>query len=275
MSKTNKFQYFNDTQRGNVTVLDATMSDFSYIRHAHEEYSLGVTLKGRQDFFCRNGFHKSPAGGVLVFNPEDVHDGHSGISESLEYVMIYVHPDELMPLFQALGCTQQSIVRVNTPLMNDALLRHQILSFRNILDNPTHTKIDYEFSLFQLAQSLAKHAGRADDCSRSVTSRDRLLTQAKDFILANTTQDISIDDIAAVANMSKYHFIRSFRRQFGITPHKYVLNSRIIAARKAIEAGAPASETAQVYGFADNSHFNRCFKPIFGMTPKQYQRQLN
>lgn len=80
--------------------------------------------------------------------------------------------------------------------------------------------------------------------------------------------------MAQAAAMSKYHFIRLFHRQFGITPHQYVLNCRINAARKYLETGLPSSHVAQLSGFADNSHLNRHFKRTFGMTPKQYQLQL-
>ncbi len=105
--------------------------------------------------------------------------------------------------------------------------------------------------------------------------QETLLVRAKDFILDNLNKDLSIDDIAGAASMSKSHFIRRFRSQFGITPHQYVLNCRINSARKVLELGTPASEVAQAFGFADGSHFNRRFKRVYGMTPKQYQLQIS
>ncbi len=272
--KENHFQ-FSSSQEQHITALDATMSDFSYAKHAHEEYSLGVTLKGRQDFFCQGAFHKSPAGGVLLFNPEDVHDGHSGVAETLEYVMLYIHPDEFKPLFQALGYNHNATLRLNAPLMDDPILKHQILSLRHLIDQPTHSTIEFESGLFNIAQSLVTKAGKIDASYHSpLTRKDRLLCQAKEYINDNLEQDISINDIAESASMSKYHFIRLFHRQFGITPHQYVLNSRINSARKWLEKGLSSSQVAQQSGFADISHLNRHFKRSFGMTPKQYQRQL-
>nr|QIH43228.1 AraC family transcriptional regulator [Vibrio ziniensis] len=251
------------------------MSDFSYAKHAHEEYSIGVTLKGRQDFFCQKAFHKSPSGGVLLFNPEDVHDGHSGGSENLEYVMLYIHPNELKPLFQALGYGKDTTLRLDSPLMDDAVLRHQILSMHQLVSEPNHSTIEFESGLFHIAQSLVAKAGKLDqEYSPPLSRKDSLLTRAKDFIIGHIDQDISIDDVANAATMSKYHFIRLFHRQFGITPHQYVLNCRINAARKYLESGLPSSHVAQLSGFADNSHLNRHFKRTFGMTPKQYQLQL-
>ncbi|WP_080571544.1 helix-turn-helix domain-containing protein [Pseudoalteromonas mariniglutinosa] len=57
--------------------------------------------------------------------------------------------------------------------------------------------------------------------------------------------------------------------------HQYVLNCRIIQARKYIESGLSTSRAALDAGFADNSHLNRHFKRVFGLTSTQYQRQLS
>ncbi|MEH6393891.1 AraC family transcriptional regulator [Pseudoalteromonas sp.] len=271
----NQFQYINDKTLNQFTLLDAKMTDFSYSKHAHEEYSLGVTLQGRQDFFCQRAFHKSASGGVIVFNPDDIHDGQSGVTEHLEYVMLYVHPDEFAPMFNALGYTKNTAPRVACPLLNDPVLAQQILALKQLTHSGNYTRIDGEAALFNIAHSFIKHTGCAIDPLSISSKKDTLLLKAKDYIMANLANDISIDDIAAAATMSKYHFIRLFNQQFGITPHQYVLNCRINQARKYIESGLSSSRVALDAGFADNSHLNRHFKRIFGLTPKQYQRQLS
>ena len=63
-------------------------------------------------------------------------------------------------------------------------------------------------------------------------------------------------------------------RPFGMTPHQYVINCRVNAARAALDQGAPLTEIALRFGFTDLSHFNRRFKRIYGMTPYQYQRDI-
>ena len=119
MSKDNHFKYINNEQHQSISMLTATMSDFTYAKHAHEEYSIGITLQGRQDFFCRNAFYKSVPGNVILFNPEDIHDGHSGTEQNLEYLMLYIHPDEFQPLFKALGYKQDCTLRMANTLYAD------------------------------------------------------------------------------------------------------------------------------------------------------------
>lgn len=275
MNLKNHFQFANNPKLSSVTGLRATMSDFSYGRHTHEEYSLGVTLKGRQDFFCRNAFYKSQAGGIILFNPEDVHDGHSGLDQEIEYVMLYIHPNEFKPLFNTLGYNKGHTLRLDNNLLDDPTLRNQILSLSQLMHQSQHSKIECETALFHIAHSLVRLNGSLDIITSSKSRKDSLLLRAKDFIIANLEQDICIDNIAQEVNMSKYHFIRQFRIQFGITPHQYVLSCRINQARKALEVGLTSSQAALDSGFADSSHLNRRFKLAYGITPKQYQMQYS
>ena len=87
MGSISQFEFFKSDHVPSLTVLKAAIGDFSYDRHAHEEYALGVTLAGRQDFFSGGQFHRSPPGNVILFNPEDVHDGHSGGEQALDLVL--------------------------------------------------------------------------------------------------------------------------------------------------------------------------------------------
>lgn len=274
MSDKNRFQFINNDKCENVIALDATMSDFTYSKHTHEEYSLGVTIQGRQDFFCQNSFHKSDSGNIIIFNPEDVHDGHSAGEQDLKYKMLYIHPNEFHPLLKALGYQQKSLLRIKQPVINNATLRHHILKFSSLIQLPNYAQIEFDDCLFQVAQSLVALSGELDLGTRNSKQIDKLLLRARDYILASLDQDISIDDIAESASMSKFHFIRQFRLQYGITPHQYVLSCRVNLARKYIELGTPLNQAALEAGFADNSHLNRHFKRIYGLTPKRFQKQF-
>ncbi|MDW6093433.1 AraC family transcriptional regulator [Vibrio rhizosphaerae] len=270
----NHFKFENSTSLPGVKILTANMHDFSYDKHAHEEYSLGVTLQGRQDFFCCRRFHQSLPGGVILFNPDDVHDGHSGGTTDLSYVMTYIHPRTFRALFLALGVKPDHMVRVEGVLFDDWMFKQQIMTFAHIVNSGYYSKIEQELALFRLAHTLVRKSGSLREMLPQ-RRQDVLLNRAKAFIHSQYQDDLMIDDIAAVANMSKYHFIRLFRAQFGITPHQYVLNCRINGVQKALESGLPTSTVAQMFRFADVSHMNRRFKKLYGMTPKQYQTQLN
>lgn len=71
-----------------------------------------------------------------------------------------------------------------------------------------------------------------------------------------------MDEIANAACVSKFHFIRMFSEQVGMTPHQYVLISRINKCKMALESGEKAVDMAMELGFSDVSHLNRKFKSI-------------
>ena len=94
-----------------------------------------------------------------------------------------------------------------------------------------------------------------------------------DYIEANLTEDISLTDLALVAQLSKFHFSRLFKAAIGTTPHQYLLKRRIERAALILQRGESSiAQTAFQFGFTDQSHFTRVFKKIKGITPKQFLR---
>ncbi len=91
---------------------------------------------------------------------------------------------------------------------------------------------------------------------------------------ANYTQEISLDDLAAAAGLSKFHFLRLFAARLGTTPHRYQLLLRVIYAKRLLRSGVELAEVALRTGFFDQSHFTRCFHEIVGVTPGRYQVDL-
>lgn len=273
MKHENQFQYIKSQHLDQVTVLQAEMDDFSYGKHSHEEFSFGVTLAGRQDFFASGAFHRSHPGNIIIFNPGEVHDGHSGTDDTLQYRMLYVHPNQLKPMLSSAGIKQSEDFQIVDTMLDDPLLRQHILNMALLIENKTNDKLQQECELYQVALSIAQRYGEysPEHKRRKV---DRLLLQARDFIQENIQSDMSLDEISQHANLSKYHFLRMFRQQFGITPHQYILNCRVNRAREDLESGTPLDDVVFQYGFSDLSHFNRRFKPTYGMTPRQYQQHF-
>jgi AraC family transcriptional regulator len=99
------------------------------------------------------------------------------------------------------------------------------------------------------------------------------LTEAKDFLHDNFAESFVLEDVVKVAGVHAVHLSRVFRKRFGCTIGEYVRRLRVeFAARKMFETDEAFSEIAHAAGFADQSHFNRTFKGIYGITPAEYRR---
>lgn len=82
----------------------------------------------------------------------------------------------------------------------------------------------------------------------------------------------SLEDMAALACMSKYHLVRAFRREAGLTPHQFQLQNRVRKGQRLLNGPATVAEAAAAAGFCDQSHFDRQFKRLVGLTPADYKR---
>ena len=102
----------------------------------------------------------------------------------------------------------------------------------------------------------------------------RQLTRVREFIDAQIPNEITISDLAALAELSHYHFIRAFKDTVGLSPYQYVLSERIRRAR-ALLSGSDLSlgDVALAVGFSDAAHLNRVFRKFAGVTPTAFRRE--
>lgn len=71
---------------------------------------------------------------------------------------------------------------------------------------------------------------------------------------------------------SRFHFIRKFKSEMGITPHQYIVQSRIREVKKLLTTEMPIADAAAQAGFCDQSHLNRWFNRNIGITPQRYKK---
>lgn len=92
------------------------------------------------------------------------------------------------------------------------------------------------------------------------------------YINENFANNITVEKLAARAGLSQYHFIRTFKRETGFTPHEYIVNTRIATAKYLLKSTQlPIKEICFTTGFSCESVFCGAFKRYQGVTPTQYR----
>jgi AraC family transcriptional regulator len=92
-----------------------------------------------------------------------------------------------------------------------------------------------------------------------------------DYINDRLAQELGLEELAAIAQLSAYHFCRSFKRSTGFTPHQYVIRQRVERAKRLLKEGKLGiAGVAVACGFTHQSHLNRHFKRLTGVTPKKF-----
>jgi AraC family transcriptional regulator len=95
------------------------------------------------------------------------------------------------------------------------------------------------------------------------------------FIEEHLEQDLSLEAIANLLQLSPHYFASLFKQSVGQSPHQYVLQSRIERSKQLLkQSGLSIAQVAQGMGFQNQSHFTTAFHRIVGCTPKAYRDQV-
>ena len=90
-----------------------------------------------------------------------------------------------------------------------------------------------------------------------------------DYINDYLERELSLNELAAIAQLSPYHFSRAFKQSTGFSPHQYVIQQRVERAKQLLRQGKMSiAEIAIACGFTHQSHLNRHFKRLTGVTPR-------
>lgn len=246
-----------------VTALSASMTEFRYKKHAHEEYALGVTRRGIQQYLLDGSSQTSFKDGVMLFAPEQVHDGGAKNSEGIEYVMLYIKPKLFLELLET-----KEMLRFQSPIVYNPSIAKNILALAEAIFRDAEESLRSDLLL-----SLADSVSNADF---QWYPKDSVFTaKAKKLIRGDLCHLLNLDDVSNSFGMSKFRFIRLFKANAGTSPYQYYLNSKIERARQIIEHDKDIYSAVTECGFVDLTHLNRHFKGMFGVTAREYLHQVS
>jgi AraC family transcriptional regulator len=99
------------------------------------------------------------------------------------------------------------------------------------------------------------------------------LRHCQEYIEANLTGNITLDELSRTANVSLFHFIRAFKKSTGMTPHRYILDRRVRNAETLlISSNDSVGDIAKAVGFLSAGHFSSAFQKILQIAPTAYRR---
>lgn len=232
----------------------------------HACHSLSYVRRG--SFACRSGSegHNLVAGAVMVGRPgrEYVcnHDHHAQGDECLSFQLS-------AELADGLGAGP-AWERVALPPLAELMVLGEMASAAAGGDSD----IGADEVGMVLASRFARLAGmdRPEHGSPSARDRRRAASAAL-WIESHAHAPVDLDLAAAEAGLSPFHFLRLFTRVLGVTPHQYLVRSRLRHAARLLAAdNRPVTDVAYDAGFGDLSNFMRTFRRAAGLSPRRFRQ---
>jgi AraC family transcriptional regulator len=161
--------------------------------------------------------------------------------------------------------------------LNDDLIRQVGTSVLTELSEPTATsRMVAEMSSLMLATRLIQNYVDRSLIDRIAGSANRLdhtrMRRVLDYIDQNLEEAFTVEDLAALANLSLFHFAHMFTNTMGMPPQRYVSRRRLNSAMRMIATGKiPLSEIAFRSGFSSQASFTRAFRRATNMTPGEFR----
>lgn len=215
--------------------------------------------------------------GMSILMPagyDSVWEGDAAISARLRV------PSELvLRAAEEIGVrAQRSVEILNVFQMHDPTIENIGKLLLSELDRPSHPaqSLIVEAASHALAAHLLRsyNAFDAPPAQGAHALGARTLASVISYIEDHLAGPIGLAELASIAQVSRFHFTRLFKRSTGLTPMTYLERSRIHQAQELLrDAELPLSEIALVVGFADQSHFTRRFHRHVGCTPAAFARE--
>lgn len=255
-----------------LEIVHADYKGQEFSKHVHEGYTIGVIEKGAQRFYRSGEIHTADTNAIILVNADDVHTGESASPEGWQYRAMYPLPKHFenvsVDLYEGKKCAPY----FSSSVINDPLFTEQLRLLFNQVDNNA-SKLLTETILYSLMLRLTLCHSSLRHVPKDISGSKEKLIRVKEYLDFYPEEDISLKQLAIIAGLSQYHFIRQFKKMFDLAPHGYQIQARLKKAKNLLKAGVKPVMVAMDCGFHDQSHFNRHFKKALGTTPSKFQKQ--
>lgn len=248
-----------------VELFEGAYFSYEFSKHFHNVPAVGVVETGSMGAFHENKNHALTQGTLLMFNPGEVHAAYPLNADGWSFRMLYLEPE----LYEKLSIEHgHETIGFTQPFAYDPQLAASLADLHRRLEAHCDA-LEVESLLVGIFGQLAGRysAGLPAETARTETDKVQRMLE---YINEHYQSDVSLDDLAEVSGFSVFHLLRTFRKNVGITPHRYLTQLRVEMGKRLLREGKDINDVALQVGFADQSHFTRHFKRILGVTPGQY-----
>lgn len=241
-------------------------------KHMHDDFQIAVNTRAPGRYICDGKSWSAQPGDIVAVHPGEVHStvGACNRPDNKPALLLYVSESRLQAVASALTGRAQAMIGFGQRVFSDPLLATQ-LTRAHAESARGESELSKDSWVVQtISTLLMRHALKPGQVSWRVHQDRKRVERARDFISDHFADNISLDVLADIVQLSPFQLCRIFSREYGLAPHSYQTAMRVDRAKVLLACGTAPADAAVATGFYDQSHLNRHFQRIVGVTPGRY-----
>ena len=263
------------TIRGTAKLLNVASAkqggDWHSVQHTHNCSELFYVIEGQGQFLIENQTYPVSINDLVIVNPNVLHTEVSLNASPLKYIVLGI---EGLELSAASEHEDTRFCIINLKSIKDTVLHH----LQNMLAEIETKKPGYDIVCQDLMEILIVLLGRQTNFSTVLTpiskKTNRLCGATKRYIDTHYQENITLDQLAELNHISKFHLAHAFTEEYGISPINYLISKRISEAEHLLKTtDFSLSLISNTTGFSSSSYFAQIFRKQKGMSPTEFRKK--
>ena len=240
----------------------------------HEGLMIGLVETGAVDASYRGAIHRLERGALIVVQPEQVigFDPIPGVNEPSR-ICVHCPTEVLRKVTDEIAGQSVAMQLFSECVRSDPRLATLVREFQRSLELPA-SLLERSSRFHELLSGVIRAYAPPPPSSRELKPEPTLVRRVRDYLDEHFAENITLDELSRMVNLSAFHLNRLFRREVGLPPHAYQTQARIKRGKVLLAQGVPIARAAIEVGFFDQSHFTYHFKRLLSFTPAAYRKNV-
>ncbi len=266
----NKEFFFKDKKLPFIECRYTQNSGKHYKPHLHNSLSIGAIDEAEVIYKVGNKEALLKPGSLAIINPQTPHSCNPLQNRRRSYYMLYLDTKWCQKIANSMYGADD--INSDIILLEDRQIYDEYIETMEFFMSDGYL-LEKELKMIALVERIFEKTIPRKMPTKTLTALDTNLA-AKEILSLNLSDNITLEDMARKLSTNPYTLLRNFKKDTGITPHQFRMNIRIELSKKLLQKGKKIGEISLECGFFDQSHFQRYFKAMTAVTPKEYQKSF-
>jgi AraC-like DNA-binding protein len=238
----------------------------------YPNFVMAVLERGAVNFSYRGATHLLQSGRILLCHPGEILASDAGAGFTIR-VSLCSPATVLQTVADEIAGRRTATPSFRDFIKPDPYLARLFLRYQRTLEAPA-SRLERSSRLYRTLAQIILRGGSPAPAGREIKPERLAVRRVRDYLHDNCAENVSLEELAAIVNLSPFHLNRVFRMEIGLPPHAYQTQLRIMRSRALLASGMAIDRVAVEVGFFDQSHLTNQFKRYLGFTPRVYQASV-